>query len=152
MRNGGTAMLDRKLGAQEFRWKFRVSRRHRITKRASCFISETQDLSQPIPGRNTQVWTWKAPDTSSGDQRSMNAYFLFNTSWSQVHTIGLSKMSGPPSTRRPVSNSGSLLLTQQENEVLFNYLGRKCTVSSQAFAWFLFQVVFSHDVPKSNCN
>ncbi|KAK9975553.1 hypothetical protein ABG768_020804 [Culter alburnus] len=36
-------------------------------------------------------------------------------------------MSGPPSTRRPVSNSGSLLLTQQENEVLFNYLGRKCT-------------------------
>ncbi|XP_048011429.1 neural Wiskott-Aldrich syndrome protein-like isoform X1 [Megalobrama amblycephala] len=35
-------------------------------------------------------------------------------------------MSGPPSTRRPV-NSSSLLLTQQENETLFSYLGKKCS-------------------------
>lgn len=147
MRNGGTAMLDRKLGgAQEFRWKFWVSRRHWISKRGSRFISRTQDLSQPTPGRNTQVWLWEPPDPSCGDQRSMSTYFLLNTSWSQVHTIGLSKMSGPPLNRRPASNTGSSLLTDQENEVLFNHLGRKCTVSSQAFAWFLCQVVFSHAV------
>ncbi|XP_016302881.1 neural Wiskott-Aldrich syndrome protein-like [Sinocyclocheilus anshuiensis] len=36
-------------------------------------------------------------------------------------------MSGPPSNRRPASNAGSILLTHQENEVLFNHLGRKCT-------------------------
>ncbi|XP_067284073.1 WASP like actin nucleation promoting factor b isoform X2 [Pseudorasbora parva] len=41
-------------------------------------------------------------------------------------------MSGPPSTRRPVSNSGSILLTPQENESLFNHLGRKCTSLSSA--------------------
>ncbi|KAK2893066.1 hypothetical protein Q8A67_013054 [Cirrhinus molitorella] len=41
-------------------------------------------------------------------------------------------MSGPPSNRRPASNSGSLLLTPQENEVLFSHLGRKCTSLSSA--------------------
>ncbi|XP_043093645.1 WASP like actin nucleation promoting factor b isoform X2 [Puntigrus tetrazona] len=41
-------------------------------------------------------------------------------------------MSGPPSNRRPTSNVGSILLTQQENEVLFNHLGRKCTSLSSA--------------------
>ncbi|CAM4561585.1 unnamed protein product [Leuciscus chuanchicus] len=41
-------------------------------------------------------------------------------------------MSGPPSTRRPMSNVGSVLLTQQENEVLFSHLGRKCTSLSSA--------------------
>ncbi|KAK7150081.1 hypothetical protein R3I94_009405 [Phoxinus phoxinus] len=41
-------------------------------------------------------------------------------------------MSGPPSTRRPASNIGSILLTHQENEVLFNHLGRKCTSLNSA--------------------
>ncbi|XP_052439354.1 actin nucleation-promoting factor WASL isoform X2 [Carassius gibelio] len=36
-------------------------------------------------------------------------------------------MSGPPSHRRPGINIGSILLTPQENEVLFNHLGKKCT-------------------------
>uniref|UniRef100_A0A673FZC2 Uncharacterized protein n=1 Tax=Sinocyclocheilus rhinocerous TaxID=307959 RepID=A0A673FZC2_9TELE len=46
----------------------------------------------------------------------------------------MSKMSGPPSNSRPASNAGSILLTQQENELLLNHLGKKCTVSSQTFA------------------
>lgn len=37
-------------------------------------------------------------------------------------------MSGHPPQRRQV-NVGSLLLTPQENECLFNHLGRKCIVS-----------------------
>ncbi|XP_051543792.1 actin nucleation-promoting factor WASL-like isoform X1 [Myxocyprinus asiaticus] len=41
-------------------------------------------------------------------------------------------MSGPPPNRRHVSNIGSLLLTPQENDVLFHYLGRKCTSLSSA--------------------
>uniref|UniRef100_A0A3B3DFG7 WASP like actin nucleation promoting factor a n=1 Tax=Oryzias melastigma TaxID=30732 RepID=A0A3B3DFG7_ORYME len=40
-------------------------------------------------------------------------------------------MSGPPPPRRLV-NTGSILLTHQENECLFNYLGRKCTSMSSA--------------------
>uniref|UniRef100_A0A672R8Z3 Neural Wiskott-Aldrich syndrome protein-like n=1 Tax=Sinocyclocheilus grahami TaxID=75366 RepID=A0A672R8Z3_SINGR len=36
-------------------------------------------------------------------------------------------MSGPPSNRRPASNAGSILLTQQENQVLVNHVGKKCT-------------------------
>ncbi|XP_016371937.1 neural Wiskott-Aldrich syndrome protein-like [Sinocyclocheilus rhinocerous] len=36
-------------------------------------------------------------------------------------------MSGPLSHRRPGINVGSILLTPQENEVLSNHLGRKCT-------------------------
>ncbi|XP_051547031.1 actin nucleation-promoting factor WASL-like isoform X2 [Myxocyprinus asiaticus] len=41
-------------------------------------------------------------------------------------------MSGPPPNRRPVGNTGSLLLTPQENEALFNHMGRKCTSLSSA--------------------
>ncbi|KTG35821.1 hypothetical protein cypCar_00028763 [Cyprinus carpio] len=41
-------------------------------------------------------------------------------------------MSGPPSHRRPGINVGSILLTPQENEVLSNYLGKKCTSLSSA--------------------
>lgn len=37
-------------------------------------------------------------------------------------------MSGHPSQRRQ-TNVGSILLTPQENEYIFNYLGRKCIVS-----------------------
>lgn len=37
-------------------------------------------------------------------------------------------MSGLSQPRRPI-NAGSILLTSQENDCLFNYLGRKCTVS-----------------------
>uniref|UniRef100_A0A3B5MFN3 Uncharacterized protein n=1 Tax=Xiphophorus couchianus TaxID=32473 RepID=A0A3B5MFN3_9TELE len=37
-------------------------------------------------------------------------------------------MSGHPPQRRQ-SNVGSLILSQQDNESLFNYLGRKCIVS-----------------------
>lgn len=37
-------------------------------------------------------------------------------------------MSGHPPQRRQ-ANVGSILLTQQENECLFNHLGRKCIVS-----------------------
>ncbi|XP_041833381.1 LOW QUALITY PROTEIN: WASP like actin nucleation promoting factor b [Melanotaenia boesemani] len=40
-------------------------------------------------------------------------------------------MSGHPSQRRQ-TNVGSLLLTQQENECLFNYLGKKCITLSSA--------------------
>ncbi|KAM9845953.1 actin nucleation-promoting factor WASL-like [Aulostomus maculatus] len=40
-------------------------------------------------------------------------------------------MSGPPSQRRQ-TNVGSILLTQQENESLFNHLGRKCITLSSA--------------------
>lgn len=36
-------------------------------------------------------------------------------------------MSGPPPNRRPLNNVGSLVLTPQENELLFNHLGRKCS-------------------------
>ncbi|XP_052410673.1 actin nucleation-promoting factor WASL isoform X2 [Carassius gibelio] len=36
-------------------------------------------------------------------------------------------MSGPPSIKRPAINSGSILLTPQENEVLFSHLEKKCT-------------------------
>lgn len=35
-----------------------------------------------------------------------------------------------PTPQRRLANVGSLLLTPQENECLFNYLGRKCIVSS----------------------
>lgn len=41
-------------------------------------------------------------------------------------------MSGPPSNRRPALNVGSILLTHQENEVLFNHLGKKCSSLSSA--------------------
>ncbi|XP_050964254.1 WASP like actin nucleation promoting factor b isoform X2 [Labeo rohita] len=41
-------------------------------------------------------------------------------------------MSGPPLNRRPANNTGSLLLTPQENEVLFSHLDRKCTSLSAA--------------------
>lgn len=41
-------------------------------------------------------------------------------------------MSGAPSHRRQ-NNVGSILLTPQENESLFNHLGRKCIVS--LFVW-----------------
>lgn len=37
-------------------------------------------------------------------------------------------MSGHPPQRRQ-ANVGSILLTPQENECLFNHLGRKCIVS-----------------------
>uniref|UniRef100_A0A8C6SCY1 Uncharacterized protein n=1 Tax=Neogobius melanostomus TaxID=47308 RepID=A0A8C6SCY1_9GOBI len=37
-------------------------------------------------------------------------------------------MSGPPLQRRQI-NIGSQLLTPQDNESLFNHLGRKCIVS-----------------------
>ncbi|KAM9327930.1 actin nucleation-promoting factor WASL-like isoform 2-T2 [Pholidichthys leucotaenia] len=40
-------------------------------------------------------------------------------------------MSGHPPQRRP-ANVGSMLLTQQENECLFSYLGRKCITLSSA--------------------
>ncbi|KAF3705075.1 Neural Wiskott-Aldrich syndrome protein [Channa argus] len=40
-------------------------------------------------------------------------------------------MSGPPSQRRQ-TNVGSILLTPQENDCLFNYLGRKCITLSSA--------------------
>ncbi|XP_032360925.1 neural Wiskott-Aldrich syndrome protein isoform X1 [Etheostoma spectabile] len=40
-------------------------------------------------------------------------------------------MSGHPSQRR-LTNVGSILLTSQENEFLFNYLGRKCMSLSSA--------------------
>ncbi|KAL0962664.1 hypothetical protein UPYG_G00343590 [Umbra pygmaea] len=40
-------------------------------------------------------------------------------------------MSGHPPQRRP-HNIGSMLLTQQENECLYNYLGRKCISLSSA--------------------
>ncbi|XP_072311020.1 WASP like actin nucleation promoting factor b isoform X2 [Eucyclogobius newberryi] len=40
-------------------------------------------------------------------------------------------MSGPPQQRRP-ANAGSMLLTPQENECLFNHLGRKCNSLSSA--------------------
>ncbi|CAL1568793.1 unnamed protein product [Knipowitschia caucasica] len=40
-------------------------------------------------------------------------------------------MSGLPPQRRP-TNAGSKLLTPQENEILFNYLGRKCISLSSA--------------------
>lgn len=38
-------------------------------------------------------------------------------------------MNNLPAPRRSMS-VGSILLTPQENECLFGYLGRKCTVSS----------------------
>ncbi|XP_023808357.1 neural Wiskott-Aldrich syndrome protein isoform X1 [Oryzias latipes] len=40
-------------------------------------------------------------------------------------------MSGLSQPRRPI-NAGSILLTSQENDCLFNYLGRKCTTLSSA--------------------
>lgn len=41
-----------------------------------------------------------------------------------------------PTPQRRLTNVGSLLLTPQENECLFNYLGRKCIVSSAAYCDF----------------
>lgn len=42
-------------------------------------------------------------------------------------------MNNLPAPRRSMS-VGSILLTPQENECLFGYLGRKCTVSSSTNA------------------
>lgn len=51
-------------------------------------------------------------------------------------------MSGHPPQRRQ-ANVSSILLTPQENEFLFNHLGRKCIVS-----FFLF--FFSHQIVCDN--